>query len=82
MRVGPSVDLSKAQVGVGYVAIGRLGTTQPYGRLALSLSRFYNVACSLFTQLHFIVWCVEREYYFEEIRVFQAEHCHEYISME
>ena len=32
--------------------------------------------------LHFVVWYGVQEFYFEEIRVFQAGDCCEYISME
>ena len=32
--------------------------------------------------LHLTVWCNIQDIYFEEIRVFQASECFEYISME
>ena len=32
--------------------------------------------------LHFTVWCTIQGVYFEEMRVFQASICHEYVSME
>ena len=39
-------------------------------------------ASSWRTYLHFIVWCGIQDFYFEEIRVFQAGGRLEYISME
>ena len=39
-------------------------------------------ASSWRTWLHLIVWCGIQDFYFEEIRVFQAGDLLEYISME
>ena len=39
-------------------------------------------ASSRNTHLRLIAWCGIRDFYFEEIRVFTAGHCPEYISME
>ena len=39
-------------------------------------------ASSWRTYLHLTVWCGIQDFYFEEIRVFQAGICLEYISME
>ena len=40
------------------------------------------LASSWRTQLHLTVWSATQDFYFEEIRVFQAGICLEYISME
>ena len=32
--------------------------------------------------LHFTVWCINQDFYFEEMRVFQAGARREYVSME
>ncbi len=49
----------------------------PSGQVSDSASAF-----SWRTYLHLIVWFGIQDPYFEEIRVFQASKCFEYISME
>ena len=49
----------------------------PYGRVSDS-----PWTSSWRTLLHLTVWCGAQDLYFEEIRVFQAGICLEYISME
>ena len=41
-----------------------------------------HLALSRGTCLHFIVWHMIQNFYFEEMRVFQAGACREYVSME
>ena len=55
-----------------------LGTTGPPSGRVSGLAR----ASSWGTLLHLTVWCGAQDLYFEEIRVFQAGICLEYISME
>ncbi len=49
----------------------------PSGQVSGSTLAFSQRAC-----LHLTVWCGAWDFYFEEIRVFQASSCFEYISME
>ena len=59
---------------VGFL-LGTIGP--PTGCVSVSA-----LASSWRTQLHLTVWCGIQDFYFEEIRVFQAGARLEYISME
>ena len=66
-------------VAVKKLVVGFLSKTTgpPTGCVSGSVS-----ASSWGTLLHLTVWSATQDFYFEEIRVFQAGICLEYISME
>ena len=46
--------------------------------------RVFGLACAFLRKAYLLLteWCEVRNFYFEEIRVFQAGFCLEYVSME